>query len=191
MIKIAVVLTLIVVSFSLSAQTSLKNQFSIELDPAPYILKGYSVSLKFSPKRTPRIAYMASIYQSNFPDGLMSKSNREKGWTNLKLSTSYAAFMEFYLTDERRGVHFGPSLFLYTKSVMLKSTGERTNFSSLYPSFRLGYSWYPFQKTTIYVNPWLNVGSEINIDDKNRLNDIVFKSNTFNYIVALHIGYRF
>lgn len=189
MIKQILTTALSILSLSLTGQNETYNQFSIELDPAPYILSGYSISFKYSTKKTPKIAYMASIYQSDFPDGMMKKTNRDNGWANLKLKTSYAAFVEFYRNKKRKGFYFGPSVFFYNKSVELETFNQRTEFSSIYPNLRVGYVWYPFKKVEFYLNPWINLGSEINIDNKNQLNGIEFEPNTFNYIIALHVGY--
>jgi hypothetical protein len=169
----------------------MQNQFAIELDPAPLILKGYSVSLKYSPKKIPKVAFMASIYRSDFPDGMMNKTNKERGWHDLSIEPSFAAFLELYLNEQRKGFHFGPSIFLYNKSVGQNALEKRLNFKTIYPNLRLGYVWYPFRKTNLYVNPWLNLGSEIKIGNQNVLNGVEFSPNEFNYIVAFHIGYSF
>ncbi len=189
MIKQILTLGLGILTLSLIGQNEAKHQLSIELDPAPYILGGYSVSLKYSSANHPQIAYMASIYQSDFPDGMMVKSNKNKGWTDMKIKTSYASFVELYLNKERKGFYFGSSAFWYRKSVELETINRRTEFSSIYPNIRVGYVWYPFKKLNLYLNPWFNIGSEINLDKKNQLNGIEFEPNKFNYIVALHIGY--
>ena len=166
------------------------TQLAIEIDPAPYILKGYSISLKYSPKQLPKIAFMASIYQSDFPDGMMTKTNKNNGWKDMKIERSYAAFAEYYLNEEKRGFYFGPSVFWYNKSVELEAINNRTKLSTIYPNIRAGYIWYPFKKLDLYLNPWLNIGSEINLDKKNQLNGVEFVPNKLKYIVALHIGYK-
>ena len=82
-------------------------------------------------------------------------------------------------------------MFWYNKSVELEATNSRTEFSTIYPNVRAGYVWYPFRKIDLYVNPWFNIGSEINVDSKNEIDGIEFESNKLNYILALHIGYSF
>ena len=172
------------------AQTdSTKSLVALELDPAPFILKGYSFSLKYSPKKTRKLAIMASIFSSDFPDGMMIKVNKDKGFTNLKLEPSYALFVEYYLNNQRKGFFFGPSIFLYNKSVSYIPTNERISFSTIYPNFRVGYTWYPFRKINLYIAPWLNIGSEINIDKENNVNNSEFTPNKFSYVVAIHLGY--
>ncbi len=190
--KLLLIISAILFSISTKAQDTIKtNYISLELDPAPFILGGYSFSLKYSPKNMPKTAFMASVYSSDLPNSMMSKENQENGWTNSKLETSYAVFAEFYLKNNRRGFYYGPSIFLYNKSVELSSTNEIAKFRTLYPNLRAGYVWYPFKNINLYLNPWFNIGSEINIDNNNSLNGIDYEPSKFYYIVALHIGYSF
>lgn len=74
---------IIIASFLLMAINfdvlSQNNLVGIELDPAPYVLKGYSISLKYSSKKMQKVSIMGSIFASDFPDGMMKKINREKG----------------------------------------------------------------------------------------------------------------
>jgi len=180
---------LMLVHFSVGAQDSQTARFvSIELDPAPFLLGGYSVSAKAGVKN---VAWMASIFSSWLPNNMMLASNKEMGWTNLKLETSYAIFAEFYRNANKRGFYAGPSLFLYNKSVEYSDTGERIRFSTLYPNVRVGYIWYPFDALGLYAGPWLNVGSELNLDKHNSLHGLTFEPNRFYFIAAAHVGYRF
>jgi len=178
-------------TINIFGQNQESTQLAIEIDPAPFILKGYSISLKYSPKRTKKIAYMASIYQSGFPDGMMSKTNKNTGWSSMKIETSYATFVEFYLNEKRKGFYFGPSVFWYNKSAELQPINSRVKFSTIYPNARIGYIWYPFKSLDLYLNPWFNIGSEINLDAKNQIDGIEFVPNKFNYILAFHVGYSF
>lgn len=172
-------------------QSESTTQLSIEIDPAPFILGGYSFSLKYAPKSLPKTAFMASVYGSEFPNSMMNSTNKDNGWTDLKLETSYAVFAEFYLNNKRRGFYYGPSVFLYNKSVELASTNQEAKFKTIYPNIRAGYIWYPFKAVDLYLNPWLNIGSEINLDNNNHINEIEFEASSLHYIVALHIGYTF
>lgn len=167
-----------------------KCSFSVELDPAPFVLGGYSFSVKYFPEDLSATAFMFSIYASDFPDAMMSSVNKERGWKNLQLKTSYAFFAEYFFSRNRIGFYFGPSVFYYNKSVESGLSGESVTFSTLYPNVRAGYVWYPVEDIDLYINPWLNIGSEINLDKKNELKGITFKPATVYYIAALHIGYN-
>lgn len=163
---------------------------SVEIDPAPFVLGGYSLSVKYSTKKISRLSVTGSVYASKFPDKLMSKANYEKGWRDLHIERSYAGFVDYFLNNKRTGFHFGPSLFLYKKSAGLAGSLQRTTFHTLYPNIRIGYVYQPFRKIGLYVNPWVNLGSERNLDKNNTLEHVSFSANKLQYIMALHIGYH-
>src|SRR6185503_19201679 len=103
--KILSTLLLVLIFFNANAGNgtapgSSKNYLSIEIDPAPFILGGYSFSLKYSPAKLNHVTVMGSVYCSAFPDKMMSKPNREKGFRNLKIKTSYAIFTDYFLKSD-------------------------------------------------------------------------------------------
>lgn len=165
------------------------NYLAVEIDPAPFILGGYSVSLKYSDKNLPHLTFMGSVYSSEFPDKMMNKANAEKGWTNLKMETSYAVFADYFIRKDRKGLHFGPSAFLYNKTVGLNGNSERIRFQSIYPNLRIGYVYQPFKKADFYINPWLNFGKEIIAGGKTSIGETKFSPAKCQYILAVHLGY--
>lgn len=188
-------LLLVILSLTSQAQDDTLSQkhshyLSLEMDPAPFLLGGYSVSIKYSSKKFSHVAFTGSVYASSFPDKLMSKTNYAKGWRNLHMETSYAGFVDYFFTKQRTGFHLGPSLFLYKKSVSLERHAQRATFHTLYPNLRIGYLYQPFRKIGLYLNPWINVGSERNLDKNNTLEGVTFSANKIQYIMALHIGYQ-
>lgn len=167
-----------------------ENYLSIELDPAPFLLRGYSFSLKYSPAKLNNITITGSIYRSDFPDKMMKKSNFEKGFRDLKINTSYALFNDYFFREDRTGFHFGPSVFYYSKSVRLNSGSEFSSFKSIYPNVRAGYVYKPFKNSGFYLNPWLNLGKEIITSGQNKIGEHEFSNDKLSYIVAIHFGYQ-
>lgn len=186
--KIAIIFFSYFFTLNIFGQKEASTQWAIELDPAPFLLNGYSISVKYSPKFWPRTSFMTSVYKSNFPNAMMNDVNKQNGFIEMKIERSYAAFAEFYFKKTRKGFYAGPSFFYYNKSVGMKNTNERTQFKTIYPNVRLGYVWYPFKKVNLYINPWFNIGSEYRMDS-NTLNGIEFKPNKPNFIFAVHLGY--
>jgi hypothetical protein len=192
--KIALIL-LLAICFSIQAQTNPVTQqkegyLSVEIDPAPFILKGYSLSLKYGPRHLSHFAFTASVYSAKFPDKMMLANNYEKGFRDLRIETSFAGFADYFIHEHRKGLHIGPSVFLYRKSVGRLDSPERAAFTTLYPNIRVGYVWQPFRKLDFYLNPWLNIGSEMNLDTKNVIGRTTFSANQLQYVLALHLGYR-
>lgn len=182
-------------SFILSAQSNvyeslMKNSVSLELDPAAFVLNGYSLSVKYQNRKWKHLSAMGSVFSSKFPDKMMLKSNYQNGWRDLRFRPSFALFLD-YFGHRVKGVHLGASTFWYNKSAGILGAVERSSFSTIYPNIRVGYKWIPFKKSNLYINPWINFGKEFNVDDRTVFESIEFKNRRFNYIIALHIGYQF
>lgn len=173
-----------------TTECNTNNYISVEVDPAPFILGGYSFSLKYSPAKFRHFSLMGSVYRSDFPDKMMSEENYENGFRNLKIKTSYALFADYFLKENRTGFHFGPSIFFYNKSVEHNASDEVANYKSVYPNVRAGYVFVPFKNCGLYLNPWINFGKEIAVGNNPSINDSEFVSDDLSYIIALHIGYR-
>lgn len=189
------IMLLIFISLKSTAQSdSVANQstnyLALELDPAPFILGGCSFSVKYSPEKLNHIAFTGSVYRSKFPDKMMSKSNYENGFRNLRINTSYALFADYFIKQDRSGFHVGPSVFLYSKSVGTNLSSEVANFKSIYPNVRIGYVYKPFKKNGFYINPWFNFGKEFALDNNNVIGGNEFSSGAFSYILAIHLGYQ-
>ncbi|WP_114748530.1 hypothetical protein [Pleomorphovibrio marinus] len=185
--RISLILALLL-ALNFHAQSQ-SNLIALEIDPAPYLLNGYSVSLKYSSKKLPKVSLMGSIFSSDFPDAMMAKSNKEKGWVNMKFRPSYALFADYYLNKDRKGFHFGPSVFFYNKSVTLEPYKREIDHSTIYPNLRIAYIYYPFKNIGLYLNPYLNFGSEINTKGPHSIDGVKFEPAKFHYVAALHIGY--
>ena len=189
------VILLIFINLAANAQCdSVANQsnnyLALELDPAPFILGGCSFSVKYSPEKFNHIAFTGSVYCSKFPDRMMSKSNYENGFRNLRINTSYALFADYFIKQNRTGFYFGPSVFLYSKSVGTIASSEVADFKSIYPNLRIGYVYKPFKRNGFYINPWFNFGKELALDNNNSIAGKEFSSNPFSYILAIHLGYQ-
>ncbi len=175
---------------STETDRSTTHYLAIELDPAPFIFGGYSVSAKYSPKGAEHFTLMGSVYRSSLPDALMSAANKDNGFKDVKLETSYAVFVDYFIAEDRTGFHFGPSVFLYSKTVGKNETSDRASFKSIYPNVRVGYLYQPFEGIGLYVNPWVNIGKEIFLGENNRVGTTEFVPNDISYIAAIHIGYQ-
>jgi len=193
--KKLIIIILLATSFTSHAQTGTqsegrKNYLSVEVDPAPFILGGYSFSLKYSPAKFRHLSIMGSVYSSHFPDKMISKPNYEKGFRDLKIETSFAFFADYYLKSNNTGLHFGPSVFYYSRTAQLENSGDRAAFKSIYPNVRIGYVFKPFKKAGFYINPWINVGKEMGLGKRNHLSGAEYTFSKISYVPAIHLGYK-
>lgn len=182
--------TLPVLNGALAQTSTPSSTLAVELDPAPFILGGYSVSVRYSPQTLNHFSLTGSVYSSRLPDKMMGKANYEKGLRDLKIETSYALFFDYFLKANRTGFHAGPSVFFYSKSVGNNFDAARQNLNSIYPNLRVGYVYKPFRKSGLYLNPWLNLGKEMVTKRDKASHGAAFVPDKWMYILALHVGYR-
>ncbi len=188
-------LTLAIAPCAAHAQTTTRTEVagssvSLELDPAPFFLKGYSFSLRYAPKRLSHWSAMASLFSSHFPDGMMMDVNKEAGWRNARIGPSQALFVDYSITGNGEGLFFGPSVFLYHRSVTHEPAGTICSFTTAYPNLRAGWTWFPFKHAGLYVSPWVNVGREIMVSGQPHAEAPVYALPDYSCIVAVHLGYR-
>ena len=167
-----------------------RSSLSVELDPAPFLLKGYSLSVRYAPAKLPHWSVMASSFAANFPDGMMPATNRDAGWSDLRFKCSQALFVDYTVRKDGRGFFFGPSVFLYNNQVEHEASGAIASFRSIYPNVRVGYTWFPFRRAGFYLSPWVNVGSGSVLGTRGPSDGPRYEVAGFKYVAALHIGYR-
>lgn len=171
--------------------TTKQHSISIELDPAPFILSGYSFSARYNNKQWPHWSIMASTFAADFPNNMVSGVNRENGWKDLKFVFSKALFVDYYLKSSGKGLFVGPSVFMYNNEAMNLNAGKKIAFKTVYPNLRVGYTWYPFRRLNLYATPWLNIGKEFRTSHSDQFEGTAYRTEKFKYIPALHLGYRY
>ena len=167
-----------------------QGSLSLELDPMPFALGGYSFSVRYADRHMPHWSAMVSVFSSDFPDGMLSSTNRDAGWSALHFRASEALFIDYNFKGTGRGFFAGPSVFLYNNEVTHEPTGQVHAFTSIYPNVRLGYTWFPFKKAGLYLSPWVNVGREIIMNEQETSEIPEYVMDGLKYIAAIHLGYR-
>jgi len=171
--------------------TNKQHSISVEVDPAPFILKGYSFSIRYNHQRLPNWSIMASAFAADFPNSMVSDVNRKNGWKELKFTCSKALFVDYHFKQSGKGLFVGPSVFFYNSTATNTNTQQTVSFTTVYPNLRIGYSWYPFRKLNLYATPWINIGKEFMTGNTNKFTGSPYQTDNFKYILALHIGYKY
>ncbi len=172
------------------AAAAASSSLSLEVDPMPFAFGGYSFSARYAHGQLPHWSAMASVFSSDFPDGMLSTANRDAGWGSLHFRPSYALFVDYNFTGTGRGFFAGPSVFLYNNEVTHEPTGEVRSFTSIYPNVRVGYTWFPFKKAGFYLSPWVNLGRETIMGKPEASDAPDYPMEDLKYIAAIHLGYR-
>ncbi len=166
-------------------------RFGVEVDPATFVFKGYSLHLRIQAKNSDNLLLGVGTYAMNMPDALINRNeqNRDKGW-QVRINQAYGLFAEHHFTEVNRklfaGVQLGIQQFKLSKEAQ---TGNVKHLNMLAMAY-FGYTFRPFQGN-FYVKPWAGVGYTSMLDGKNELAQEEYQIAPLTMFVTLHVGYTF
>lgn len=167
-----------------------KTIFSIETDPATFLLDGYSFHVRMKPKNSEHFVIGLGTYALDIPDVMisMNKKNKDKGW-NVRIQSAYALFGEYYLKDANSkwfvGLQAGIQNFKNSNGNIPNQEMKYSNFI-LMPS--LGYNWLPF-KFPLYIKPWMGIGYTSKISGNNSIENLEYDISPISPFITVHVGY--
>lgn len=165
---------------------------SIELDPVAYLMKGYSINLRYQPMFSGRFLIGLGTYGMDLPGYLlnMNGNNRDKGW-HVRIRNAYLLYGELYLTQANHGWFIGEQIGFQGYRVRNNAeASSSTTFNNILLMTYLGYSWHPY-KGSFYVKPWIGVGFTDKIDGINNIGSLKYEVGPWLPQVAIHAGYTF
>jgi len=152
-------------SFKASAQNGSqaveKTNFSIEIDPATFVFKGYSAHLRIQPKSSNHLLYGIGIYAMNMPSFFVdiNSNNVDKGW-QVRINNAAGIFGEHHFSQVNKGFFVGSQIS--AQQFLIKNdnqTGEEKFTNGLIMGYG-GYTLHPF-KFPLYFKAW---GGVVSID---------------------------
>lgn len=183
---------------NLFAQEKEKHWIGLETDPISTVFGASTLSAVIEPQKVPHWSLFLNIVSADFPNWIvdfLNPKNKGKGFdTKIKIGGGFA--VDYFINEEREGFYFGMInlFFNYQIRELNAPTDESNNFLSHNVIPRVGYRWYPSNKSKFYVNPFLGMRY------KNALqNPLIFDSGEYlEYEPAgiqpfgtIHIGYHF
>ncbi|MCA9673605.1 MAG: hypothetical protein H6709_11935 [Kofleriaceae bacterium] len=126
----------------------------LDIEPAAWLLGGYSVHVGVTPPAEPRLVLSAGAYAFDVPSALvdLASGNRDQGW-DVRLYLGYGAFADYFVgAAPDRGWVVGAQLGAQHTEATLD--GEAYRFVSALILLRAGYEWHPTREG-LFVFPWL------------------------------------
>ncbi len=164
--------------------------YSVEVDPAPYLLSGYAVHFRMTPASS-NWRYGIGAYALEFPDTLvnLNSQNKDRGW-NVELDNAVGLFAEYLFNKGGDTWLAGMQLARHNFRITNDNTGAAASrFDNILLMPYGGYSWNISAHT--YLTAWFGVGYTDKTGGDNRINNLVYDINPIVPYGAMHLGYRF
>ena len=190
-----VMLTLMILGIGVNATAqsdqlpSRKARFSLEIDPATFLFKGYSAHIRFQPKQSDHLLLGVGIYAMDMPSFLvdLNKANRDVGW-NVRLNRGLGVFGEYHFTTVNKGWLAGAQISLQEYRIKKEGTPGNDTFVNPLVMAYGGYTIQPF-KLPVYFKTWAGIGYTSKVAGDNTLEGHTYDVSPVTMFATLHIGY--
>lgn len=167
-------------------------RFSLETDPATFLLDGYSLHFRFTlPDIAPNWVFGAGIYRMELPDPLRKTviTNADRD-LEITLTQGYGLFVEYYLRPDRQGWFLGGQVGITRFELHNPSLGPDADYTTLLIMPRIGYRWLPFQNG-FYILPWAGIGYTPLLSGETAIGERTYHRSGILPFFTLHLGYQF
>lgn len=167
------------------------SHWAVEIDPATYVLDGYSLHARLYPEQLPKWRLGAGIYSLEFPGAFvdMNSDNRDEGW-DVDLKQGVGLFMERYLNQERNGWFAG--LQLGYQKYNLENPDLAPSGTHYEALVVMPYAGYLYELTPQwYIQGWAGVGYNEKLSGRTVIATEEYDLSSVITFATLHIGYKF
>jgi hypothetical protein len=124
----------------------------VDVEPAAYLLEGYSIHLASTLPFAPRVTVGGTLYGFAVPRFLVEMGDNDGDAWDVRLRVGYGVFADAFLGDRRDGWLFGGQIGLQ----QYRARGPATDaiFTDVVALIRTGYEWHPGDHGG-YLMPWV------------------------------------
>ena len=188
---IAIVMTMGIQLQSTAQDTPDKTKISVEIDPATFVFKGYSLHLRLQPKGSQHLFAGLGTYAMDMPNALvnLNKNNKDKDW-KVRINQGYSLLGEYHFQEVNRKLFVGSQIGVQQFKIEQEEKTGHSKFSNLLAMGYFGYTFKPFGEH-LYLKPWGGIGYTSKIIGTNKLENAVYDIAPITIFATLHVGYTF
>jgi hypothetical protein len=184
--KKIIILIATIFTLKVSAQTTTRSTWEIEIDPLAYaFFKGYSGHVSYNHKR---IKYDVGIYGLQVPESV----HANEGFTQ---KVQGFGFKASYLLGNVKGLYTGLGAGYTMTEATHRNTSTIARGNSVGLGAHLGYRVF-LQKEKdgsrkgLYIAPWFSADYNIHLREV-KFENMPYKQSNWGFFPTVHIGYRF
>ena len=166
-------------------------QFSVEIDPATFAFKGYSLHLRMQPVGNDHLLLGVGTYAMDMPDVMvnLNEMNKEEGW-EVRLNKGYSFFTEHHFSEVNRKWFIGGQAGIQQFKIKNDQVTGNSTFTNALLMGYFGYTLRPFS-LPLYIKPWAGVGYTHQLSGSSRLEQEHYDVAPMTMFATLHVGYSF
>lgn len=172
----------------LAQETTFKTNYSIELDPIAYVLKGYSFHGIIQPSS--HISFDLGIFGIEEPEGFSGNDGFKIRQNGFGIKANY-----HFLEGTTRGLYTGLNIGYATVDATHNTSLAVANGNNITIGAQMGYRFF-FHKPQegiqkgLYLVPWFSYGYVVHTKAV-KFTNLQYDNSNWLFFPTIHIGYRF
>ena len=164
------------------------HQIDLEIDPATFVLNGYSIHVRYSAPQWDHLSIGLGGYAMDMPDVLVNfnPKNQRKNW-DVRLNKGLGVFAEYHVNKINDGFFIG-SQFGW-QAYKIEKNQFHESYNTLLVMAHGGYVLPMFDR--FYLKPWAGIGYVSKLSGQTIVDDTTYSVAPITGFATLHIGYRF
>jgi hypothetical protein len=161
----------------------------VDVEPAAYVLRGFSVHLRAAVPWQPRLVAGLGAYGFDMPQMLvdLAAGNRDEDW-DVRLFLGTNVFADYFFgASPREGWLAGGQIGL--QHFRAERDAQEEIVVTLVFMARVGYEWHPWETSGFYLFPWLGAAYTPEIDRTG--DDLGYETPAVTPYGAVELGWRF
>ena len=168
-------------------------QLRVDVEPAAYVLRGYSAHLRVSLPQVRRLVVGTGAYGFDVPSLMvdLAPDNRGEDW-DVRLVVGYNVFFDYFFAGQKtQGWEAGFQLGLQHYRARNPAAGDGdARFINAIALGRVGYEWHPWS-VGFYFFPWLGLAYTTTVSGEARVGAEPYDVFPILPYGAVELGWRF
>ncbi|MEL6659656.1 MAG: hypothetical protein AAFR36_24550 [Bacteroidota bacterium] len=174
-----------------NAQALSRGWLGIETDPVSTTLGARTLSVIVEPRTVDHWSLFLNVVRADFPDWMddfLNPNNKGKNFTS-RIAIGGGFALDYFPKQNREGLYFG-LVNLFFQNEISRNTASRSIVThNIIP--RMGFRWYPFKKTNLYLNPFFGLRYEYSWQKSSTVDGTNHSTAGLQPFGTLHLGYHF
>ncbi|MEO0727321.1 MAG: hypothetical protein AAFZ63_22430 [Bacteroidota bacterium] len=190
-IKIILASLLLLMVIPCIGQELERNWLAIETDPVSTALGARTLSVIVEPSTIDHWSLFLNVVRADFPDWMddfLNPNNKGENFTS-RITIGGGFALDYFPKQSRDGLYFG-LINLFFRNEISRNTTQRSILThNIIP--RMGFRWYPFEKTKLYLNPFFGLRYEYSWQKESTVDGTLYSAAGLQPFGTLHLGYHF
>ena len=177
---------------ALAIQLAPNHQLSLSTDSLTWAIDGYSAIATYEHATSPKLRFHAEVFGIALPESIIDsyEPNHGEGWRR-RIDAAFMLSVDHHPFAELKGLHWGAGFNVQRSTVSRAGFASSEEYDTFEPIVRLGYQWFPFAPSGLFITPYAALGFPIHLSEPDAIDGEVYEEAAVLPVASVQLGWRF